>query len=247
MSKAPPAFQFYPNDFVTGTSRFTTTEVGGYTLLLCEQWTQGSVPGDELKRLATIMRCTPPTARSIWKTISTKFVRGEDGQWRNDRLERVRAGRSAYTQTQSEKGTKGAEKRWPRLSPRPSEKDSSPISDLPSPKSTESQNDSVLDRPPRDLLAVHDRLFQERYSHKPPNYGAKEALIAKNLIKQYGFDGASQLVEAFFASRDSWIQQTGHAFGPLASNTTQTKLIAEMSGHGARNDGRDWAREFIRG
>ena len=107
MPKHPPAFQFYANDFVTGTSRLTTPEVGGYILLLCEQWDKGSIPGDSLKALAQIMRCTSTSARSIWQSIEGKFVRGEDGQWRNARLERVRAEQLAYRAKQAANGSKG--------------------------------------------------------------------------------------------------------------------------------------------
>jgi len=97
------------------------------------------------------------------------------------------------------------------------------------------------------LLAVHDRLFQERYEQKPPKYGAKEAAIAKKLIKDYGFAKASELVHALFDSRDTWIQSKGYAFSVLANTATQTQLIAAMSGRSPQQDGLDGLREFVRG
>lgn len=258
--KHPPAFQFYANDFVTGTTRFTTTDVGGYILLLCEQWDKGAIPGDSVRELAQVMRCSAKMAEAIWTRVSGKFVKDEDGQWRNARLERVRAEQLAYRAKQVANGSKGG--RQPSAKPTPTQKEpkpnptpkpngkpneSTPISDLRSTSLTESKNDSVNERPPRDLLAVHDRLFRERYEQKPPRYGAKEAAIAKRLIHDYGFEKAAALVEALFDSRDAWIQSKGRAFSLLANTTTQTELIAAMSGRSPQQDGLDGLREFVRG
>jgi uncharacterized protein YdaU (DUF1376 family) len=112
MGKASPAFQFYPTDFMTGTSRMTTSEVGGYILLLCEQWNTGSVPGDDEKALALIMRCSRGAAKSIWRQVSAKFQRGPDGTWMNARMETERQKQSDYRDVQSQRGKASAEKRW---------------------------------------------------------------------------------------------------------------------------------------
>ena len=114
MAKAPPAFQFYPHDFLTGTSRLTTSDVGGYILLLCEQWHTGSVPGDDEKALALIMRCSRYQARAIWTHIRHKFQREESGVWRNARLEDERQRQQAYRVNQANRGKKSARKRWVR-------------------------------------------------------------------------------------------------------------------------------------
>lgn len=89
----------------------TTAEVGAYILLLCAQWDQGSIPGDDIRRLAVLMRCTPKTALGLWQTVSTKFERHEDG-WRNARLETVRQEQADYRDGRSRSGKAGAEKRW---------------------------------------------------------------------------------------------------------------------------------------
>lgn len=115
MAKAPPAFQFYPNDFMTGTSRFTAAEVGGYILLLCEQWHTGSVPGDDVKALALILRCGQPQARTIWSHIRHKFQREESGVWLNARLEDERQRQSDYRSKQSDRGRSGARERWEKV------------------------------------------------------------------------------------------------------------------------------------
>src|SRR5580765_2894910 len=118
MAKAPPAFQFYPNDFLTGTSRFTPLEVGGYILLLCEQWQTGSVPGDDEKALALIMRCSRSQARAIWTQISYKFHREDSGVWLNARLEDERNRQDDYRMKMSGRGKTGADKRWEKESQR---------------------------------------------------------------------------------------------------------------------------------
>jgi len=110
--KAPPAFQFYPNDFVSGTRKMTTTEVGAYLLLLCAQWDDGFVPGDDPVAVAQMMRCTRPAAAKLWARIREKFIRDDTGRWRNARLEQVRRDQEAFRQLQAEKGAKGARQRW---------------------------------------------------------------------------------------------------------------------------------------
>jgi len=110
--KAPPAFQFYPNDFVSGTRKMTTTEVGAYMLLLCAQWDDGFVPGDDPVALAQTMRCTRPAAVKIWARICEKFIRDDAGRWRNVRLEHVREEQEAFRIKQAQNGAKGANKRW---------------------------------------------------------------------------------------------------------------------------------------
>lgn len=97
---------------------------------------------------------------------------------------------------------------------------------------------------PRDLFDVHQRLFVAKYGRPPAYNGGKDARALKAMLDKHGLDGATALIEAFFASRDSWIAGCGHGIGPLSSATVQNKLIAELSGRAPRNDGRDWAREF---
>jgi uncharacterized protein YdaU (DUF1376 family) len=104
----PPAFQFYAGNFYSGTAEMTTTEVGGYILLLCRQWEHGSVPGDNLKKLAQIMRCSASTTKSIWATLAAKFPKCEDGEYRNARLEKSRASQLAYRSEQANRGRASA-------------------------------------------------------------------------------------------------------------------------------------------
>lgn len=50
----------------------------------------------------------------------------------------------------------------------------------------------------RELLAEHERLFTERYGHRPAKYGARDAKHAKDLVERHGFDESCVLLKAFF-------------------------------------------------
>ena len=272
MSKAPPAFQFYANDFVTGTSRFTTTETGGYILLLCEQWDKGSVPGDSVVDLAQIMRCSRATAKAIWAKVQGKFVRDVDGHWRNERLEEVRAEPPDPTPLvnvrRSAAGKKGARKRWPAHSQGDGQSefgliknDSQTIASgdlatgLPSDQqssfsgslstSTEEKKEPVKTNPVKEFLTLYEDLFVQQYGSKPVSPTGKEIGISSKAIRDHGLPRASELLRQFFYSSDKFIAGSGHSLGIFA--TVQNKLIAELSGRSPKQDGQEWAREFIRG
>ncbi len=103
-----PAFQFYADDFLAGTSDMSAEEVGGYIRLLCHQWTKGGIPNDEDRagRIAGLMG-----SPSVGYVLA-KFSLCEDGMLRNARLEQVRAEQAAFRAKQSTAGRSGAEKRW---------------------------------------------------------------------------------------------------------------------------------------
>lgn len=89
MSKAPPAFQFYPGDFLEGSAEMTLEETGLYIRLLCRQWITGSVPSDAA-RAATLAQTTVDTFERLWPVVGQKFESGTDGRLRNARLEAER-------------------------------------------------------------------------------------------------------------------------------------------------------------
>lgn len=259
MGKAPPAFQFYADAFDQGTADLTLAEEGAYIRLLCSQWAKGSVPGDNMKRLAGIMRCTPATAKTIWTVIADKFDRGEDGGWRNARLERVRDQQNAFKAGKSRAGKAGAEKRWqkdgtamaePLAKPMAKRRqdDSSLISDLKRSSEEESKNASSSEtsaHPIKAFLGRHDALFTTLYGAKPTKYTSRDAKHAKDVIADHGEARALELLEQFFRSRDPFIAGSGHALGVFV--TVQNKLIAELSGRKPAGDNLDGLREFARG
>lgn len=97
----PPAFQFYADDFLAGTSDMTTEEVGAYIRLLCHQWNKGGIPNDP-ERIALM-------SGGIAKPHAVaKFRLCEDGMLRNARLERERDKQTKYREKQAVNGAK----RW---------------------------------------------------------------------------------------------------------------------------------------
>lgn len=98
-----PAFQFYVQDFLMGTLEFTAEQVGGYIRLLCHQWDKGGLPDDDKK----LMQLSGMKAKAL-PEVKVKFMRNDDGQLRNVRMEKVRDEQQEYRQKQKER----AEKRW---------------------------------------------------------------------------------------------------------------------------------------
>lgn len=103
----PPSFPLYVQDFLTGTMALSPAERGCYIDCLCYQWEVGGVPGDDLERLARVMRCTPAEARRAWPVLASKFVKGDDGLYRNVRLEAVRDEKRVWHESRKKNGEKG--------------------------------------------------------------------------------------------------------------------------------------------
>ncbi len=117
-----PAFQFYADDFLAGTSDMSAEEVGGYIRLLCHQWTKGGIPNDQERaaRMAGLMG-----SPSIGYVLA-KFSPCDDGMLRNARLEQVRDQQTAFKAKQAVSGKAGAEKRWKKC-PNDSDPNGEPI------------------------------------------------------------------------------------------------------------------------
>ena len=81
-------------------------ERGLYILLLCLQWTQGKITGDDIAHLSADM-----PQHSVFK-VRGKFLESEDGGLRNERLEQERAKQVAFRAKKEIAGKAGAEKRW---------------------------------------------------------------------------------------------------------------------------------------
>jgi uncharacterized protein YdaU (DUF1376 family) len=108
MNKAP-AFQLYANDFLAGTQNLTDAEVGLYLRLLLVQWNIGSLPNDDEELLCYGRPDKQPTRLD---RVKAKFSPGEDGQLRNQRLERERQKQAEFREKRSMAGRLGAQKRW---------------------------------------------------------------------------------------------------------------------------------------
>lgn len=106
MAKAPPAFQFYPADFISGTLHLEHKEIACYLLLLCFAWMHKKLPSDETQ-LAKICRVPPAEFAHIWLRIKDKFVKHKDGGFVNEKMEAVRRNQLAVSSARAEAGRKG--------------------------------------------------------------------------------------------------------------------------------------------
>lgn len=100
----PPAFQFYPSDFLASTSEMSAEEVGVHIRLLCHQWIRGGLPDDDARLLAMAGQCQA----SSLAYAKTRFGMCDDGQLRHPRLEAERAKQADYREKQAANGAK----RW---------------------------------------------------------------------------------------------------------------------------------------
>lgn len=103
-----PAFQFYADDFLSGTIQFTDAEVGIYIRLLCVQWNCGSLPNDP----AELLSYGKNNDGSAIGKVMAKFRVCEDGRLRNARMEEVRDQQVRFRVERSNSGSKGAKSRW---------------------------------------------------------------------------------------------------------------------------------------
>ena len=97
-----PAFQFYADDFLAGTMTMTNEERGAYISLLCLQWSKGFVTELDIQRMCHGM---PTHCQGI---CQSKFEAGDDGHYRNKRLEKERS----KQKERSEKQRDIANLRW---------------------------------------------------------------------------------------------------------------------------------------
>lgn len=97
----PPAFQFYADDFISGTADMAPEEVGAYIRLLCWQWNRGCIPVEPERQQRLAGGC-------VSAAVLSKFELCEDGALRNARMEKVRENSDGFRKMQSEKGKKSA-------------------------------------------------------------------------------------------------------------------------------------------
>lgn len=105
-ARKAPAFQFYADDFLSGTMTFSHEQRGLYITLLCLQWSQGSVRVEDARELAG--RMNPERLARVL----AKFVDDGQGNLKNPRLERERTKQNEFRDAKSEAGRLGNAKRW---------------------------------------------------------------------------------------------------------------------------------------
>ena len=106
-----PAFQFYPNDFLSDANviGMSLQERGAYITLLCLCWQQGALPAD-VSRLARLCGAPVTAFRRLWPALEPCFRVDSDRPDRliHPRLEREREKQAAFRRRQSDKGKASA-------------------------------------------------------------------------------------------------------------------------------------------
>lgn len=113
----PITLLLYWERLLAKTNHLTTAEFGGYVRLLLHQLQKGHVPVTTVNRAAQIMGCTPSTAKQLLVEIQPFFRSGDDGLWRNRRLEEVREDQRLAAERSRENGRKGGRPPKPRTNP----------------------------------------------------------------------------------------------------------------------------------
>ena len=197
-----PAFQFYPGDFIMGTSFLTAEETGGYIRLLCHQWTNGYIPN----KINLIKQLTGVFDDSSIAEILKKFKEDQSGNLINERLESTRSNYDQFKIRQSENGKKGGR---PRKEINPNETQTKP-KDNPevNPNHNPNHNPEKSSSPSSSLssLTSISTLGGEEKKANPTawwTFATKEVFTEK--VKQYSEQYPSAFLEHFsnFYTQDS--------------------------------------------
>lgn len=119
MPGKPPYFPFYVKDFAADdkVESMSTEQVGAYTLLLCKAWTQepaGSVPDDD-----TVLAKWARLSLARWAKVKSGVMSAfhlASGRWHQKRMAAEFDKLASSLEKASERGTKGAAKRWSKHS-----------------------------------------------------------------------------------------------------------------------------------
>jgi uncharacterized protein YdaU (DUF1376 family) len=190
-----PAFQFYPNDFLSDANVICMSlqERGAYITLICVCWQQGTLPTniDQLARF-----CGTPIAvfRKLWPAVEKCFkVSGE--RLTHPRLERERKKQREFRKLQSDKGKASAASRKattvepglnhgsppvaPRLQPKPNSSSSSSSS------SSDSGPKEHARDPVQRLVDRHEELHRQYVGVGYLGNPHKDYDAARNLVKAF--------------------------------------------------------------
>jgi uncharacterized protein YdaU (DUF1376 family) len=110
-----PAFQFYPNDFLSDANVIVMSlqERGAYITLMCVCWQQGTLPAS-VEHLARLCGCPLVAFRRIWPAVSPCFRTMANGErLMHPRLEKERKKQRAFHRRQSDNGRQGGRPRKP--------------------------------------------------------------------------------------------------------------------------------------
>jgi uncharacterized protein YdaU (DUF1376 family) len=117
LKNATPAFEYDATEFLRDRAGLSLAEVGLYDRLRAYCAIDGSIPDDarSIQRLASCDSLAQ--AKKLLLAIRHKFYQTEDGRLAHEIVDKLREKEMARKKSLSEKGHKGAEKRWPSYSP----------------------------------------------------------------------------------------------------------------------------------
>lgn len=107
-----PAFQFYPSDFLMdgNVMRMSMAQRGLYITLLSICWKEIVLP-DNQTQLAAMTGIPLTVFRKLWLGVDLCFTRSPKGLT-HKRLDEERMKQDEFRRRMSDRGTKGASKRW---------------------------------------------------------------------------------------------------------------------------------------
>lgn len=110
--KNPPAFQFYPADFLAdeNVALMSLAGRGAYITLMCYCWREGSMPSD-MTKLGRLCGIDGSAMAQLWDELSPCFEVIDD-RYIHPRLNKERAKQVEHKEERSESGKRGALKRW---------------------------------------------------------------------------------------------------------------------------------------
>lgn len=209
---------------------------GLYREMLTQAWRRGAKLPNDHQAIQRAIGCTRQEWNRCWPKVEP-YWRVTGDSLINDTQVKVYAECQSSQEKFGSRARKAAQARWGSGPKHPASIEDSNAHALPEvcppdpiPERQNKKEPSSKDPVPGDLFAVHDRLFRAKYAgEKPAPYTGADAGNAKKLLRHYGLEKATRLVEGFFATSDPFIARSGHGFGILASSTVQNKLIAELS------------------
>ncbi len=103
-----PAFQLYSSDFYMDTAHWEAEEIGVYFRLLMFEWVNKTVPNN-VKQMARIAGLSPKKFTKTWQIVSPKFVKENENNLINLKMESIREEQDDYRESQRLSGLKGVE------------------------------------------------------------------------------------------------------------------------------------------
>lgn len=81
----------------------------------------------------------------------------------------------------------------------------------------------------RDLFTRHSARGEP-----PPIAWEKEGKLVQGLLQQYGYDRLVELLEAFFASEDTWVRRRGYALSCFPSQLPSLLMVNRSPAEASR-------------